>query len=85
MKLAQNQVYQQGSNYLRIVQLERMEVQYKAITILLTRDGEHHRVSKKEFCRLIKGARLLTQDEVRAIWLEEGASMAPRITSSKTS
>ena len=70
MKLAQNQVYRKGDEYIRIVELDRREVQYKAVTNLLTREGTHHRVSKKEFCRLIKGATLLRQEEVRAIWLE---------------
>jgi hypothetical protein len=69
MKLAQNQVYKQGEEYLRIVQLERLEVRYKAVVNLLTGEGEHHHVSKKEFCRLIKGATLLTQAEVKEIWL----------------
>ena len=68
MKLAQNQVWKQGDTYLRIVHLERLEVQYKAVTNLLTGEGKHCHVSKKEFCRSIKGARLLTQDEVREIW-----------------
>lgn len=70
MKLAQNQVRQQGEEYLRIVHLERLEVQYKAVENLLTGDGHHHHVSKKEFCRLIKGATLLAQADVRKIWLE---------------
>ena len=69
MKLSQNQVWRQGGEYLRIVELDRREVQYKLVTNLLTREGTHHRVSKKEFCRLLKGATLLTQEEVRAIWL----------------
>ena len=69
MKLSQNQVWRQGGEYLRIVELDRREVQYKLVTNLLTREGSHHRVSKKEFCRLLKGATLLTQEEVRAIWL----------------
>ena len=69
IKLQQNQVYKKGDEYIRIVQLERLEVQYKAITNLLAGDGEHHHVSKKEFCRLIKGATLLTQAEVKEIWL----------------
>ena len=69
IKLAQNQVYRQGDEYLRIVQLDRREVQYKLVKNLLTREGTHHRVPKKEFCRLIKGAALLTQEEVRDIWL----------------
>jgi hypothetical protein len=69
MKLAQNQVWKQRDQYLRIVHLERLEVQYKALTNLLTGEGRHHHVSKKEFCRLIKGATLLRQAEVREIWL----------------
>ena len=69
MKLAQNQVWKAGDVYLRIVQLERLNVRYKAISNLLAGEGTHHHVSKKEFCRLIKGARLLTQAEVREIWL----------------
>ena len=69
IKLAQNQVYRRGDDYIRIVELDRREVQYKAVSNLLTREGTHHRVSKKEFCRLIKGAPLLTQEQVRAIWM----------------
>ena len=70
MKLKQNKVWKRGEEYLRIVQLERLEVRYKAITNLLAGTGEHHHVSKKEFCRLIKDATLLTPAEVRAIWLQ---------------
>ncbi len=73
MKLAQNQVWKQDDEYLRIVRLDRLEVRYKAITDLLAGQGQHHHVSKKEFCRLIKGATLLTQAEVREIWLRSGA------------
>lgn len=69
VRLVQNQVWRCGEGYLRIVQLERLEVQYKAITNLLSGNGTHHHVSKKEFCRLIKEANLLRQDEVREIWL----------------
>ena len=70
MKLAQNQVWKQGEEYLRIVHLERLEVQYKAVKNLLTGEGEHRHVSKKEFCRLIKGASLLSQAEVQKLWVE---------------
>jgi len=77
MKLAQNQVWKQGDEYLRIVHLERLEVKYKAIENLLTGKGTHHDVSKKEFCRLIKGATLLTQAEVKEIWLHEGVKTIP--------
>jgi len=77
MKLAQNQVWKQGEEYIRIVQLERLAVKYKAVRNLLTGEGIHHDVSKKEFCRLIKGATLLTQAEVKEIWLQLGAAPAP--------
>ncbi|HWB58267.1 MAG TPA: hypothetical protein VG733_02200 [Chthoniobacteraceae bacterium] len=50
------------------MQLARLQVQYKGIKNLLSGEGEHHHVSKKAFCRLIKGAKLLTQEEVREIW-----------------
>jgi hypothetical protein len=59
------------------VQLERLEVRYKSVKNLLTGEGSHHHASKKEFCRLIKGATLLTQAEVKAIWLQLGAASAP--------
>jgi hypothetical protein len=49
--------------------LERLEVQYKAIKNLLSGEGQHCHVSKKEFCRLIRDARLLTQAQVRELWL----------------
>ena len=77
MKLAQNQVWKQGDEYIRIVQLERLAVKYKVVKNLLTGEGAHHDASKKEFCRLIKGATLLTQDEVKAIWLQLGAAPVP--------
>ena len=44
--------------YLRIVQLERLSVDYKEIVSLDTDDGRHKHATKKQFCRLIKGAEL---------------------------
>ena len=82
MKLSQNQVWRQGGAYLRIVALDRREVQYKVIQNLLTREGSHRRAGKKEFCRLLKGATLLTQAEVREIWLASpftGEAEAPHV------
>ena len=64
MKLRQNQVWKQGGEFLRIVVLERLEVRYKAVKDLATGEGKHLTVTKKEFCRLIKGATLLTAAEV---------------------
>ena len=60
MKLQQGQVWRTAEEYLRIVELHRLEVKYKAMKDLQTREGTHHHVTKKEFCRLIKNATLLT-------------------------
>ncbi len=59
MKLQQNQIWLKGSEYYRIVQLDRAEVQYKIMTDPLSGRGPHHQVTKKEFCRVLKGAVLL--------------------------
>jgi hypothetical protein len=58
-KLQQGQVWKRGEEYIRIVHLERLEVEYKSQASLLSRDGTHHHTSKKEFCRLIKTAELM--------------------------
>ncbi len=63
MKLWQNQVWHLGGEFLRIVALARLEVQYKAMKNLATGEGSHVKATKKEFCRLIKGAKLLAPDE----------------------
>jgi len=63
MKLQQGQVWKQGAQYLRIVHLERLEVRYKTMGDLVTKEGKHRHATKKEFCKLIKGARLLPTAE----------------------
>ncbi|HZQ48194.1 MAG TPA: hypothetical protein VFC07_14355 [Verrucomicrobiae bacterium] len=65
MKLQQGQIWNQGDLYLLILHLERLEVQYKSFKNLATRKGPHHHVSKKEFCRLIKHATLLSPEEIQ--------------------
>ena len=65
MKLQQGQVWKAGDEYLRIVELHRLEVKYKAMRELLTREGEHHHVTKKQFCRLIKNAELMNEAAVK--------------------
>jgi len=59
MKLYQGQLWKQGKEYIRIVRLERLEVEYKSQTDLASREGVKHVTSKKDFCRLLKQARLL--------------------------
>ena len=63
MKLCQGQTWKQGQQYLRIVRLERLEVEYKSMTSLTTREGKIQATSKKDFCRLLKGAHLLSPDK----------------------
>ena len=63
MKLQQSQVWKQGDLYLRIVRVERLAVDYKTSRDPNSRKGRHHHVSKKEFCRLLKDATLLTARE----------------------
>ena len=59
MKLCQGQVWKQGGEYIRIVRLERLEVEYKSMTSLAGKDGTKIVTSKKDFCRLLKGAHQL--------------------------
>jgi hypothetical protein len=73
MKLQQGQIWNEGTHYLQIVQLERLEVKYKSFKNLASRKGPHHHVSKKDFCRLIKHAILLTPAEVQAARVQVNA------------
>ena len=59
MKLEQGQVWKVGEEFVRVVELHRLEVKYKAMRDLSTREGTHHHVTKKQFCRLIKGGALV--------------------------
>lgn len=72
MKLAQGQIWRQGEEYYRIVKWARLSIEYKAMKDPATKQGTLHTVTKKEFCRLIKGAELLgpgglSQTEAEAI------------------
>ena len=59
MKLRQGQLWDLGDQYVRIVVLERLAVEYKTIKNLETNEGTHHHATKKEFCTLVKNARLV--------------------------
>jgi hypothetical protein len=59
MKLCQGQVWKQGGQYIRVVRLERLEVEYKSMTSLAAKTGTKIVTSKKDFCRLLKGAHQL--------------------------
>ncbi len=62
MKLQQNQLYKQGEEYIRIVELERKTVSYKLMQDPISGEGLTHLVTKKEFCRFIKEAELLAYE-----------------------
>lgn len=59
MKLQQGQLWKKGEEYIRIVNWERLAIDYKLITDLESGEGTVHQLSKKEFCRLIRGAELI--------------------------
>ena len=59
MKLCQGQLWKQGAEYIRIVRLARLEVDYKTMPQPTSKDGTIVHTTKKEFCRLLKGAQLL--------------------------
>lgn len=59
MKLQQGQVWKKDGVYYRVVERTRLSVVYKEMTGPSAMEGNKHQVTKKEFCRLIKGAELL--------------------------
>jgi hypothetical protein len=59
IQLAQNQLWKQGDRYFRIVIWERLAIRYKETDSPDAAEGTVHDVTKKEFCRLIKGAELI--------------------------
>jgi hypothetical protein len=59
MKLRQGQVWKKDKEYIRIVKLERLMVAYKSLPNLGNKEGTLHQTSKKDFCRLLKQAKLL--------------------------
>jgi hypothetical protein len=65
MKLRQGQVWKLGDQFIRIIHLERLEVEYKTMQDLATKVGTAHHVSKKEFCRLLKTATLLSAADIQ--------------------
>ncbi|MBE0541293.1 MAG: hypothetical protein IH623_07905 [Verrucomicrobia bacterium] len=67
MKLRQGQVWKLGDEFIRIVRLERLVVEYKTCPNLKPGAGQHRQSSKKEFCRLLKSATLVTPQTTASI------------------
>lgn len=59
MKLQQGQIWKADGEFIRVVHLERLKVGYKKLKNRETGEGTHHEATKKEFCRLLKGAELV--------------------------
>ena len=63
MRLFQDQVYQKGDRFIRIVRLDRYEVEFKTVQGGPKGEGERAVLPKKEFCRLIRGMNLVVPDK----------------------
>jgi len=63
MRLFQDQVYQKGEQFIRIVRLDRYEVEYKATTGSVKGEGTQSVLAKKPFCRLLKGMTLVVPEK----------------------
>jgi hypothetical protein len=59
MRLRQGQIWKCGEEFVRIVHLERLQVAFKSFKTLDSSFGLHQHASKKDFCRMLKGATLL--------------------------
>jgi hypothetical protein len=59
MKLRQGEVWLREGEFLRVVRVERLAVEYKVMKSLAAKTGTMRKVTKKEFCRLLKTAELL--------------------------
>ncbi len=54
MKLEEGQIWKLEKGFVLIVVWERLAIEYQELVSADATEGEIHRVTKKEFCRLIK-------------------------------
>ena len=59
MRIYQDEVYQKGAKFIRIVRLDRYEVEFKTMNGDPKGEGSLAVLAKKEFCRLLKGMNLV--------------------------
>ena len=79
MKLCQGQVWKKNEEYIRVVKLQRLVVEYKSMISLTTKEGALQTTSKKDFCRLLKGAHLLPPGKkIAPARQDAGASVTAR-------
>jgi hypothetical protein len=55
MRIYQDEIYQKGVKFIRIVRLDRYEVEYKTMSGDPKGEGPLAVATKKDFCRLLKG------------------------------
>jgi hypothetical protein len=63
MRIFQDQIYQKGERFIRIVRLDRYEVEFKSCDGSPKGEGTHAVLPKKEFCRLLKGMTLVVPEK----------------------
>ena len=63
VRLFQDQIYQKGAKFIRIVRLDRYQVEYKATLDSPKAEGPVVVAAKKEFCRLLKGMSLVIPEK----------------------
>ncbi len=59
MRIYQDEIYQKGEKFIRIVRLDRYEVEFKTMLGDPKGEGTVATLVKKEFCRLLKGMVLM--------------------------
>ncbi len=59
MRLYQDEIYRKGETFIRIIRLDRYEVEFKTSTGDPKAEGSVAVLVKKEFCRLLKGMTLV--------------------------
>jgi hypothetical protein len=64
MKLEQGQIWKKDDDFYRIVEWGRLSIEYKAMKDPASGEGTRLKVTKKQFCNLIKGATLLAAEDV---------------------
>lgn len=60
MRIFQDQLYRKGEQFIRILRVERHEVEFKTTQGDPKGDAESQVLPKKAFCRLLKGMTLET-------------------------
>ena len=64
MRIFQDQLYQKGEQFVRLMRVERHEVEFKTTQGDPKGDGETQILPKKDFCRLIRGMNLVIPAEI---------------------